>query len=71
MNLALLSPRERQVFERLIQGDSAKEIASGLYRSVKTVDIHVYNILRKLSCPDRAKLIVRHWREKLEQAARP
>ncbi len=65
-----LTPRERQVFERLVQGENSKEIASGLYRSVKTVDIHVYNILHKLSCPDRAKLIARHWQEKLQEAAR-
>jgi len=52
-----LSPREREVFKLLADGLSVKEIAARLNLSVKTVDVHKYNLMRKLDIHDRAGLI--------------
>jgi two-component system, NarL family, response regulator NreC len=52
-----LSAREREVFKLLADGLTVKEIASRLGLSVKTVDVHKYNLMRKLDIHDRAGLI--------------
>jgi two-component system response regulator NreC len=52
-----LSPREREVLKLLADGLSVKEIAARLGRSVKTVDVHKYNLMHKLDIHDRAGLI--------------
>jgi DNA-binding NarL/FixJ family response regulator len=44
----LLSPREREVFELLIQGYSNHEVATHLFISPKTVETHRAHILTKL-----------------------
>lgn len=43
-----LSSREREVFKKLKEGLSAKEIASVLFRSVRTIEQHKKNIYKKL-----------------------
>lgn len=53
----LLSDRERQILVMLAEGNSLKEVATKLKLSVKTVDVHRYNIMRKLDLHDRAQLI--------------
>jgi two-component system response regulator NreC len=52
-----LSSREREIFKLLADGLSVKEIAARLGVSVKTVDVHKYNLMRKLDIHDRAGLI--------------
>lgn len=52
-----LSDREREVLKLLAEGMTVKEIASRLDLSVKTVDVHKYNLMRKLDIHDRAALI--------------
>ncbi len=52
-----LSAREREVLKLLAEGLSAKEIASRIGLSVKTVDVHKYNLMKKLDLHDRAELI--------------
>ena len=52
-----LSTREREVLKLLAEGLSVKEIASRLNLSVKTVDVHKYNLMRKIDVHDRAELI--------------
>jgi two-component system response regulator NreC len=54
---ATLSDREIGVLRLLAEGHSVKEVASGLHLSVKTVDSHKYNIMRKLRIHNRAGLI--------------
>jgi two-component system, NarL family, invasion response regulator UvrY len=44
----LLSNREYEIFERLIEGDSVTEIANRLNISVKTVSTHKTRIMQKL-----------------------
>jgi len=53
---SLLSPRERQVLQYLANGLSAKDIASAMTLSVRTVDRHRANIMNKLDIHDRVKL---------------
>ncbi|MBI4471813.1 MAG: response regulator transcription factor [Acidobacteria bacterium] len=52
-----LSAREREVLKLLAEGLSVKEIAARLNLSVKTVDVHKYNLMRKIDVHDRAELI--------------
>jgi DNA-binding NarL/FixJ family response regulator len=52
-----LSTREREVFKLLADGLTVKDIAARLGISVKTVDVHKYNLMRKLDIHDRAGLI--------------
>ena len=52
-----LSAREREVLKLLAEGLSAKEIANRIGLSVKTVDVHKYNLMKKLDLHDRAELI--------------
>ncbi len=52
-----LSAREREVLKLLADGLTVKEIAALLHLSIKTVDVHKYNLMRKLDIHDRAGLI--------------
>ncbi len=61
----LLSDREREVLMLLADGASLKEVATRLNLSVKTVDTHKYNLMRKLDIHDRAELIRYAIRKKL------
>jgi len=51
------SSREQEVLILLAEGFSYKEIAARLHVSVKTVDSHKYNVMRKLGIDTRAGLI--------------
>lgn len=52
-----LSAREKEVLKLLADGLALKEIAARLVLSVKTVDAHKTNLMRKLDLHDRAALI--------------
>jgi two-component system response regulator NreC len=52
-----LSPREREVLKLLAEGFSVKEIATRLNLSVKTVDAHKTNLMKKIDVHDRSELI--------------
>jgi DNA-binding NarL/FixJ family response regulator len=52
-----LSRREREIFGRIIQGLSSREIASSLCISLKTVETHRSHINRKLGVHSPAELI--------------
>lgn len=51
-----LTNREREVLRLLARGYAYKEIAKELYISVKTVETHVSNVLRKLQMSNRYEL---------------
>lgn len=55
--LAALTPREKEVFELLVQGESVKEIAFRLELSHKTVHVHRANVLGKLQCNSTIELV--------------
>jgi len=52
-----LSDREREILKLLADGLALKEIASRLTLSVKTVDTHKTNMMRKLDLHDRSEVI--------------
>ena len=60
-----LSPREREVLKLLAEGLSIKEIATRLNLSVKTVDVHKTNLMKKIDVHDRTELIKYAIRQKL------
>jgi DNA-binding NarL/FixJ family response regulator len=54
--LDLLTAREREVLRLLARGFSYREIATELFISVKTVETHASNVLRKLQLSNRHQL---------------
>ena len=60
---AQLTPREREVVVRVARGMTNRQIAGVLVIAERTADVHVSNILSKLSLTSRAQLaawVVRH-----------
>ncbi len=55
--LALLTPRQRQVFDCLVAGQTTKEAARGLGLSPRTVEVHRSVIMRKLKAHRLADLM--------------
>ncbi|KOO46899.1 spore germination transcription factor GerE [Priestia koreensis] len=54
----LLTKREREVFELLVQDKTTKEIASDLFISEKTVRNHISNAMQKLGVKGRSQAVV-------------
>ena len=52
-----LTKREREVLKMLAEGKSVKEIASTFELSVKTVEAHKFNLMRKLDIHNKAQLV--------------
>ena len=52
-----LSAREREVLQHMLEGRSNKDIASALFISEHTVNIHVKNILGKLGAGGRTEAV--------------
>ncbi|MDT4908230.1 MAG: hypothetical protein QOI69_1471 [Pseudonocardiales bacterium] len=55
-NFDQLTPREREVMRLLARGYAYKEIAAELFISIKTVETHASNVLRKLQLSSRHQL---------------
>jgi DNA-binding NarL/FixJ family response regulator len=53
----ILSQRERQVLELVVDGFTNQEVADRLFLSVKTVETHRSRLMRKLGLSSRADLI--------------
>jgi DNA-binding NarL/FixJ family response regulator len=53
----MLSEREREVLQLIVEGRTNQEIAEQLVLSIKTVQTHRAHILRKLGAHDRADLV--------------
>jgi len=54
---SMLTPREREVIKMLAEGNSVKEIAKLLGLSVKTIEAHKFNLMRKLGIHNKAQLV--------------
>ncbi len=52
-----LTPREREIIKLIAEGRSVKEIAALLSRSVKTIEAHKFNLMRKLDIHNKAQLV--------------
>lgn len=55
--LQVLTPREKEIFDLLVNGLSVKTIAIQLTLSHKTVQVHRANILGKLQCATTVELV--------------
>lgn len=54
---ATLSPRERQVFERVAAGEANKSVAMDLGISARTVEIHRSRLMKKMRARSLAELV--------------
>jgi len=54
----ILTKREKEVFELLIQDKTTKEIAQILFISEKTVRNHISNAMQKLGVKGRSQAVV-------------
>ena len=54
---ATLTPREKEILKMLAEGNTVKEVASQLDLSVKTVEAHKFNLMRKLDIHNKAQLV--------------
>ena len=52
-----LTPRHREVLQLLVEGYSAKEIASILNVSPRTVEYHKYRMMEELNLKTSAELV--------------
>jgi len=52
-----LTKREREILKMLAEGCSVKEIATSFDLSVKTVEAHKFNLMRKLDIHNKAQLV--------------
>ncbi len=58
MNKNILTSREKEVFDLLIQNYSTKDIANKLKISEKTVRNHISNTIQKLGVKSRAQAVI-------------
>jgi DNA-binding NarL/FixJ family response regulator len=63
-----LSPRERHIVQLLAEGNNNKEVARALELSVKTVETHRSNIMRKMEFGSLADLVRYAIRNKIVDA---
>lgn len=56
-----LTRRETEVLAELLVGQANKGIANVCNCSLRTVEIHVSSVLRKVGCSSRAELVARLW----------
>lgn len=54
----LLTPREKEIFEMLINNENTNEIAKKLNISEKTVRNHISNVICKLGVSSRTQAII-------------
>lgn len=54
----LLTNREREVFELLVQDKTTRDIAQLLFISEKTVRNHISNVMQKLNVKGRSQAVV-------------
>ena len=55
---ASLTPRQREILQLLVEGQSAKQIASALSISARTVEFHKYQMMETLGLHNSAELIL-------------
>ena len=58
MKSKVLTNREKEVFELLIDNKTTKEIANTLFISEKTVRNHISNVIQKLGVKGRSQAIL-------------
>lgn len=58
MSKKILTKRENEIFSKLIDNKSTKQIAIELFISEKTVRNHISNVMQKLGVNGRASAVV-------------
>lgn len=58
MRQSILTKREKEVFQLLIENNTTIDIATKLRISEKTVRNHISNVMQKLGCKGRAGAVV-------------
>ena len=58
MNKKILTKREKEVFELLVNNFTTKEIATKLGISEKTVRNHISNVMQKLEVTSRTSAVI-------------
>jgi DNA-binding NarL/FixJ family response regulator len=71
MTLPDLTPREREIVQLLAEGRGSKLVASHLNLSVKTVETHRTNIMRKLKLHSVSELVLYAIKNQMVQVAIP
>jgi len=64
-NRTTLTPREREVMKFLAEGYTVRQTAGQLGVSVKTVEAHKFNLMRKLDIHNKAQLVTVAIRKKI------
>jgi two-component system response regulator NreC len=64
-----LTDREREILQLIAEGFGNQEIAQACYISVKTVEAHKTNMMKKLSLGSRNELLMYAVRQGLSEAA--
>lgn len=54
----ILTPREKEIFNLLIDNNNTKDIANELGISEKTVRNHISNVMQKLGTKGRASTVI-------------
>ncbi|GAB4154858.1 MAG: hypothetical protein Fur0046_34770 [Cyanobacteria bacterium J069] len=62
---SVLSGREREVLQLIVDGCRTSDIAQRLHLSQNTVKVHVRNIFNKFGVNDRVQMVVHAFREGL------
>ncbi|MDY5875351.1 MAG: helix-turn-helix transcriptional regulator [Bacilli bacterium] len=57
MNI-ILTPREKEIFNLLIENNTTKQISNKLNISEKTVRNHISNVMQKLGVKGRAAAVI-------------
>ena len=60
-----LTKREREVLQRLVEGDSYKMVAEACFISIGTVYSHINNIYKKLRINSKSEAVIKTIREHL------
>ena len=56
-HVAALTPRERQVFELVIRGDTNKHVARALGCTERTIKAHRHRVMEKMKVQSLAELV--------------
>lgn len=60
VRFSVLTAREREVMERVVSGESNKEVAAALGLSPKTVEVHRAHVMEKVGAQSLAELVRLH-----------
>ena len=56
-HIAALTPRERQVFELIIRGNTNKQVARALGGTERTIKAHRHRVMEKMQVQSLAELV--------------